>query len=108
LSGYRKVAAVGEGWTTATACEIVLALIGSAAVGAFVSSTVTIVGQWRERVARRKELLFATAVDLAKVWMSRAPTQGPAGRIMDVALVPSFHAMLTEIFGTGDLSEKHQ
>jgi len=46
--------------------QFVLALIGSAAVGALVSSFITAVAQWRERVSRQKELLFTMCVELAK------------------------------------------
>jgi hypothetical protein len=46
--------------------QFVLARIGSAAVGALVSSFITAVAQWRERVSRQKELLFTKCVELAK------------------------------------------
>ena len=46
--------------------QFVLALIGSAAVGALVSSIITVLAQWRERVSRQKELVFTKSIDLAK------------------------------------------
>jgi len=40
-------------------------ILGSAAVGALVSSGMTLLGQWRERKARRDELLLVEANKLA-------------------------------------------
>lgn len=40
-------------------------VVTSAAVGALASALVNVVGQWRERAARRRELLFRTALELA-------------------------------------------
>jgi len=41
------------------------AIVGSAAVGALVSSIVSGIAQWRERKSRREELLLAKAMELA-------------------------------------------
>lgn len=43
----------------------VWAVVTSAAVGALVSTAINVVSQWRERSARRRELLFRAAMELA-------------------------------------------
>jgi hypothetical protein len=40
-------------------------IVTSAAVGAGVSALANLVGQWRERTARRRELLFSAAIEMA-------------------------------------------
>lgn len=47
-----------------TAAQLIIALIGAAAIGALVSSLITLVGQWFERKSRREELLLAKAIEL--------------------------------------------
>jgi hypothetical protein len=88
--------------------QLVLALLGSAAVGALVSSIIIFVSQWRERVARRKELLLKFSVDLAKVYVGRVASLKGNSTLMEMAVVPRFHKMLIEVFETGELSDEHQ
>ncbi|MBN1517167.1 hypothetical protein JXA32_11450 [Candidatus Sumerlaeota bacterium] len=44
---------------------MLVTIITSAAVGALISGIINLVGQWRERRARRRELLLAKSIDLA-------------------------------------------
>jgi hypothetical protein len=88
--------------------QMALALLGSAVVGALVSSLVFAVSQWRERVARRKELLLKFSVDLAKVYVGRVASLKGNSTLMEMAVVPRFHKMLIEVFETGELSDDHQ
>lgn len=46
--------------------QILIAVIGSAAIGAPVSSLITEVGKWRERQSRREELLLTKAIEMAQ------------------------------------------
>jgi hypothetical protein len=46
--------------------ELRLAFLGSAAIGALISSMIAVVAQWRERKSRREELVLATAAQMAK------------------------------------------
>jgi hypothetical protein len=51
--------------------EIVVLLFSSAAIGAAVSAVLTAFTQWRERVARQKELLLKLSVELSKTYVER-------------------------------------
>jgi len=42
-------------------------LLGSAAVGALVSTIITELGKWRERQSRREELALAKAVEMTQM-----------------------------------------
>lgn len=44
----------------------IITIATSAGVGAFISSVITLVGQYFERRARRRELLLEKAIDIAK------------------------------------------
>lgn len=46
--------------------QLLIALIGSAAVGALISSIIGELGRWRERKSRREELALAKAVEVAQ------------------------------------------
>ena len=45
--------------------EITPFILGSAAIGALVSSIITLIGQAIERQARKRELLLSKSIDLA-------------------------------------------
>lgn len=49
-----------------TNAQLIVAFLGSAAVGALVSSIINAVAQWRERQARQRELLLSKAIDMAQ------------------------------------------
>jgi hypothetical protein len=87
--------------------QLVLALLGSAVVGALFSSLVIALSQWRERVARRKELLLNFSVDLAKVYVGRVASMKGNSTLLEMAVIPRFHEMLTQIFENGELSDEH-
>lgn len=42
-------------------------ILGSAAIGALISSVITILGQFLDRSAKKKELLFSKPIELAQV-----------------------------------------
>jgi hypothetical protein len=50
---------------TYTVSEITPLILGSAAIGALVSSIITLIGQAIERQARKRELLLSKSIDLA-------------------------------------------
>ena len=50
---------------TAPVPSVTSLVLGSAAIGALVSSGLTLLGQWRQRKARRDELLLVEANKLA-------------------------------------------
>jgi len=45
-----------------------LLLLGSAAVGALISSVITELGKWRERKSRREELVLAKAAEMTNMY----------------------------------------
>lgn len=48
--------------------QLITLVLGSAAIGALVSSVISLVGQYFERQSRRKELILAKSVELAVAW----------------------------------------
>jgi hypothetical protein len=46
--------------------QLLVAIIGSAAIGALISSLITELGRWRERKSRREELALAKATELSQ------------------------------------------
>ena len=52
-----------------TAAQLLIALAGSAAIGALVSSVINLLGQYFERKSRRNELLLNKAVELSIAWV---------------------------------------
>lgn len=89
--------------------QAIVAFLGSAAIGALVSSTITVIAQWRERVARQRELLFASAIDLSKVWVGRIAAASKSNAILsEVTALERIHKILKEIFESGTMSEKNR
>jgi hypothetical protein len=102
-------AAASDGKAQMDKTQFTLALLGSAVVGALFSSLVIAFSQWRERVAKRKELLPTFSVDLAKAYTVRLASSKGNASLLEMAAIPRFHQMLSEIFETGELSEaQHQ
>jgi hypothetical protein len=89
--------------------QTVLAVLGSAAIGALVSSAITVIAQWRERVGRQRELLFVSAIDLSKAWVGRiAATSKSRAIVPEVIAVERTYKILKEIFYSGTISEKNR
>jgi hypothetical protein len=83
-------------------------LLGSAAIGALVSAIVTGVGQWRERHARRRELLLVQSIELARsrtrMMIDIAEKTGrPLTLIDDVIVAANYHKLLSHLFDHGHL-----
>jgi len=84
-------------------------IFGSAAVGALVSSVITLIGQSIERKARQKELLLSKAIELAELQnaMLKAAAE-MSGRT--VSMLPYivqtrwFHKELANLLSEGKLS----
>lgn len=84
-------------------------VLGSAAVGALVSSAITAIDRWRERVNRQRELLFASALDLSKVWVGRIAAMSKSNALLtEVMAVERIHATLKEIYEGGSISEQNR
>jgi acyl-CoA reductase-like NAD-dependent aldehyde dehydrogenase len=95
----------------------VLAVVTSAAVGALASSAINMAGQWRERTARRRELLFRAAVDIAEkrqeLLIKEAIRTNQHLLLPDnIFNVAEYFAHLEHLFKTGtlptELHEKHE
>ncbi|HEY5039735.1 MAG TPA: hypothetical protein VIJ93_11735 [bacterium] len=81
--------------------QIISLLLGSAAIGALVSSGITLVGQVFERRARKRELLFQVSVDFAKMMFDRS---NRSLGVPQITLVGLYCEMLSDIFEHGKIS----
>lgn len=85
-----------------------LAVLTSAAVGALVSSAISVWGQYLERSARRKELLLANALEMAKRRSDRliqaAHAGGGAVKLYDeVIMAEIYYGWLKSLIESGQL-----
>jgi hypothetical protein len=88
--------------------EIAALLLSSAVIGAFVSAVITAFAQWRERVARERELLLKVAVDFTKTYMERiAKNSKELSPMPDVTVLSTMHDVVKEVFKKGSLSRKN-
>jgi len=73
------------------------ALLGSAAIGALVSSLITAIAQWRERKSRREELLLTKAMEMARARVATiAATTG--GKIEpDILMTEDYYVSLKHL-----------
>jgi hypothetical protein len=86
--------------------EVLSSVVLAAAIGALVSAVITEVGRWRERAARERELLFASAIDLAKTLIGRvAAVSSPKDFLSEFMVLEKTHDMLKEIYKQGKMSE---
>ncbi len=92
-------------------------LLGSAAIGALVSSVVTLIGQQMERRSRRRELLFTKALELSseqiRLLQDVAEKHGkPVTIYPHLVYARWYYAELKQLFGHERLSdqmeEKHR
>lgn len=88
--------------------QVLPIVLGSAAIGALMSSVITLVGQKFERESRREELLLSEATKLAEHQMETllkvaAATRGTGStRIVPlIEMVHDYHRLLTALFKTG-------
>src|SRR6266550_4632417 len=87
--------------------ELLGSVVLAAAIGALVSSLVTIIAQWRERAARQREFIFTAAVDISKSWIGRiANASRKNAALSEVMAVERVFEMLVEIFEHGKLSNE--
>jgi len=89
---------------------MLVTIITSAAIGAFVSAIVGVIGSMLERRARRKELLLVKAIDLAidrtRIGLEIAEkTQTPALFLDNIYLAETYYRELTLLLDKGKLSE---
>ncbi len=85
-----------------------LAILGSAAVGVVVSTVITLIGQFWERRARRKELLLSKAIELAirrtDIGMRLADKTGKLVILPDDAMLAAgYYNDLKHLLDKGDL-----
>ena len=85
-------------------------ILGSAAVGALVSSLITLFGQYHERQSRREELLLERAMELAegKIQLAkeRARTSSSTHYVQDkIVLTETYYKWLKYLLKHGDLPD---
>jgi len=87
--------------------EIIALALGSAVIGAFFSAIITWFNGWRERVARERELLLTTAVDLSKTYMQRVSNASKSlGTLPELVVLGGMHRILKGIFHNGSVSQE--
>jgi hypothetical protein len=89
--------------------DLLLTILGSAAIGALVSSVMTAVDRWRERTARERELLFRSALEISKITAERAAKdseQFTPG--LELMMVEKTHEILQQVYKTGKMSETNK
>ncbi|HEX4577692.1 MAG TPA: hypothetical protein VH117_10095, partial [Edaphobacter sp.] len=100
-----------RGFHRMTTSQIVALLLGSAAVGALVSSVITLFGQRLERKSRREELVLSEAVKLAQSNMdltlevAKAHTNRVTNIIPIIDMVVPHHEWLTHLLNKGKMPE---
>jgi hypothetical protein len=90
-----------------TAAQLILAVVSAAGVGALISASILSFTQWRERVARRRELLLTKSIDMAQKTTELMVAQAPPGSLFHPEIVTArwYHRQLTSLFKTGRLDE---
>src|SRR5229473_3052146 len=89
--------------------QLLLTILGSAAVAAIVSNVFMVVDRWRERVARERELLFKAAVDLSTASAERVVEFSGGGTPgIELMLIERTHEILKQVFETGKMSDENK
>jgi hypothetical protein len=92
-----------------SAGQLWLALLSSAAVGALVSSLLLAFDHWRERAARKRELLFSSALEISKATAKRlAETSEKFVPAAELAILPKAYEIAKEVYETGKMSESNK
>src|ERR1017187_9623664 len=86
--------------------EIAVLLLSSAVIGALFSAAITAFAQWRERVARQKELILKVSFDLTKLYIDRITSADKSlVPFPDLLLLSTMNQIVTEVFEHGSLSD---
>ena len=86
--------------------NVMIAVLGSAAIGALVSSSIAIVGQWLERSSRQRELLLARAADMAINRVATVIKLGEGKIEPDILMVEDYYVSLKHLMDHGRLDDK--
>jgi hypothetical protein len=90
--------------------QIITLVLGSAAIGAFVSSIIGELGKWRERKSHKRELLLSTAVDLTykerELVLKTLAAEGKSASLFPtIVTVRWYHKQLVALLETGKISD---
>ncbi len=89
--------------------RLLLIILASAGVGALVASIITAMDRWRERTARERELLFRSAVEIAKATAERAAKQPePFTPGQELLTIEKTQEILKEVYEKGKMSENNR
>jgi hypothetical protein len=85
--------------------QTITLLLSSAAIGALVSAGLTALSQWRERVARYRELLLTKSIEMAQKTTELLIAQSAPGSLFHPEIVTArwYHRQLASLFKTGKL-----
>lgn len=92
----------------AQALNPLVLVLTSAGIAAFVTSVITLFGQWLERRSRRRELLLAKAIDLAsmktELAIRTADKSGAQVELIDaVYLAEKYYRYMNTLLDSGSL-----
>ena len=89
--------------------QLWLALLGSAVIGAVVSNLLLGLDHWLERAARKRELLFRSAVEISKASAARlAESSDKFVPAAELAFLPKAYEIAKEVYETGKVSESNR
>lgn len=92
-----------------SAGQLLLTILGSAGVGALVSSVFTAFDRWLERTARERELLFRSALEISKATAERANrTSEQFVPGLEMFMVERTFEILKQVYETGKMSGKNR
>jgi hypothetical protein len=87
--------------------QIITLLLSSAAIGALVSAGLTAFTQWRERVARQRELLLSKSIDMAQkttdLLFKIGQETGGGLLYPEIVTTRWYHRQLTLLFKSGKI-----
>ena len=85
-------------------------ILGSAAIGALVSSVITIIGQSLDRSAKKKELLFSKAIELSHAYVALLTEMAKSGKAVMIRPMLVYtrrnHRELKLLYENGKLSPR--
>ncbi len=93
--------------------QLLIAVIGSAAVGALISSLIMEIGKWRERRSRREELVLTKAAEMAhthvKIRMDNFKDSNTRGLIApDIVILEEYYKSLKHLLEKSELDPEMQ
>ena len=89
--------------------QLLLTILGSAAVSTIVTNVVLLVDRWLERLARERELLFKAAADFSMASAKRvAEASGVGTPGLELMIIERTHEIMKQVFEGGKMSDENK